>query len=375
MLYFDHNATAPLSRAAREAWLDAQDRFPANPASLHRVGQRAEAALEDARSTLAGHLGAPAEALVFTSGATEAASAVFSHLAAVSPLGGGVWLSAIEHPCVLAAAARYFSGRVCLLPVTAGGVLDLQAFRERLACSPRPVAVSLMAANNETGVLQPWREVASMCQNAGVAFVCDATQWIGRLPADGLGECDFVFASGHKWGAPVGVGFLKAPSTFHPLHVGGSQEDGRRAGTQSVAGALAFVAALKDCASRFSELPARAAGRAAVEAELVGFLPGARVLGAGVPRLWNTVSLVAPELRDCRRRWVVLLDAAGVAASSGSACSSGKEAASHVLGAMGLGAEVSDRVLRLSGGWDTPEVDWLAVAGKLAGIWGRLGSK
>lgn len=376
MLYLDHNATAPLSPAAREAWLDAQSRFPANPASLHRVGQRAEVALEAARGALAEALGTTPGSLFFTSGATEAANTVFAHLALTSPPMAELWISAIEHPCVLAAAARSFPERCRLLPVTPAGVLDLDILHDRLAVA-KPVALALMAANNETGVLQPWRETLALCRAASVQLVCDATQWLGRLPAEGLGSCDFLFASGHKCGAPVGVGFLKVPPapTFQSLLVGGPQEDGHRAGTQNVAGALAMVAALADCTARFGEIPAREARRLGVEAALLAALPGARILGVGVARLWNTVSLVAPALADCRQRWVVRLDAAGVAASSGSACSSGRESASHVLKAMGVGAEVSDRVLRLSGGWETGEGEWEEVVAKMTEIWVRMAPK
>ena len=380
MLYFDHNSTAPLHPAARAAWLDMQERFPANPASAHRLGQRAEVALETAREHLASLLACPPASLVWTSGATEAANTALAHLAAVSSASAPVWVSAIEHPCVLEAASRWFPGRVRLLPVTSGGVLDLAVFQAALGnTSPAagdlaaavPAAVVLMAANNETGVLQPWRAVRELCRERAVPFVCDATQWLGRLPADGLGECDFVFGSGHKCGAPVGIGFLKAPDACRPLLAGGPQEGGRRAGTQNLAGAAALVAALRACAESLAGVPDRVALRSAHEAALLSTLPGAEILGAGTERLWNTIALLAPPLSDCRQRWVVRLDAAGVAASSGSACASGKEAPSHVLAAMGVPPGSSDRVLRLSGGWETGADDWRAVVEMLRGIFER----
>jgi cysteine desulfurase len=374
MLYFDHNATAPLSPAARAAWLDAQDRFPGNPSSLHRVGQRAEAALDAARAGVAAHLGCSEAAVVWTSGATEAAGAVFFHLAKLAAPGSEVWLSAVEHPCVLESASRAFEGRVRRLPVSGEGVLEVETLQAALG-SARPAAVAVMAAGNETGVLQPWRELQGLCRSAGVPFVCDATQWLGRLPADGLGGCDFLFGSGHKCGGPVGVGFLSVaekPHRLQSLLCGGPQEEGRRAGTQNVAGAAAFAAALADCAGRFERIAERLEWRHRFEAEVCRLLPGTRILGAGVERLWNTVAFLPPAPADCRQRWVVRLDAAGVAASSGSACSSGREKPSHVLDAMGVAAGDSDRVLRLSSGWDTDWADWEEVVRRLERIWTRL---
>jgi cysteine desulfurase len=375
MLYFDHNASGPLCPAARVAWLDAQDRFPANPSSLHRPGQRAEAALDVARATLAAVLGCSDASLVWTSGATEAAGAVFSHLARQAPPGAEVWLSAVEHPCVLESAERFFAGRVRRLPVSAGGVLELAGLEAALAAG-RPAAVAVMAAGNETGVLQPWEAVQALCRTVGVPFVCDATQWLGRLPAGGLGGCDFVFGSGHKCGGPVGTGFLSvgtSPFRLHPLLCGGPQEEGRRAGTQNVAGAAAFAAALTDCAGRFAGIPERLGWRGRFEGELCRALPGTRILGEGQERLWNTVAFLPPPLADCRQRWVVRLDAAGVAASSGSACASGREKPSHVLEAMGVAAGDADRVLRLSGGWGTVWTEWEEAVRRIGGIYARLG--
>ena len=376
MLYFDHNATAPLSPVARRVWLDAQDRFPGNPSSLHRAGQRAEAALEAARAGVAAHLGCSEAALVWTSGATEAAGAVFAHLARQAGPGAEVWLSAVEHPCVLESAQRAFGGRVRRLPVSEAGVLEPATLESALATG-RPAAVAVMAAGNETGVLQPWPELQALSRLAGVPFVCDATQWVGRLPAAGLGGCDFLFGSAHKCGGPVGTGFLSVaerPHRLHPLLCGGPQEEGRRAGTQNVAGAAAFAAVLAECALQFERIPERLEWRARFEARLCARLPGTRILGGGADRLWNTVAFLPPALADCRQRWVVRLDAAGVAASSGSACSSGHEKPSHVLEAMGIPLADSDRVLRLSVGWETGWSEWETVADRLEQIWKRLGS-
>ena len=191
MIYFDHNATTPLLAEARQAWLEATEQYVGNPSSPHRLGSRAEAALQDARARLAGCLGCDPPDLVWTSGATEANNMVLHHLARTGPAGGEVWVSAIEHPSVLQAAEFYFPGRCQCLPATRTGMISLDSLAERLE-RHRPAAVAVMAANNETGVLQPWREVLALCRQHEVPFFCDAAQWVGKLPARGLGVCDFV---------------------------------------------------------------------------------------------------------------------------------------------------------------------------------------
>jgi cysteine desulfurase len=178
------------------------------------------------------------------------------------------------------------------------------------------------------------------------------------MPADGLGDCDFVTGCAHKFGGPPGVGFLKHPGNLRPLIVGGPQEDGRRAGTENVPGVLAMIAALSEISPR---LPASDQPRTDFEAALCEALPGTRILGAAVPRLWNTTSAIMPEQRDCRQRWVVKLDKLGFAVSTGSACASGKEEPSHVLRAMGCPPDEAGRVLRFSAGWTTTPQDWEAL--------------
>lgn len=367
MLYFDHNATTPMLPEAREVWLEATEKFIGNPSSPHRLGQRADAALQAAREELAGHLGCDAMDIVWTSGATESANAVFHHLAQTLPSDSPIWLSSIEHPCVLAAATGRFPGRVVLMPVTHAGVVEVGWIRERFKIE-KPGAVALMAANNETGVVQPWSEVRDLCGEAGVTFFCDAVQWVGKLPARGLGACDFACGSAHKFGGPRGVGFLKCPSgtRMKPMLLGGGQEEGRRAGTENVAGVLSMLAALavreKGIAS--SGTSERESWRREFELRLVAELPGCEIIGGMAPRLWNTVSALMPEA-DCQRRWVVKLDRYGFAVSTGSACSSGREEPSHVLAAMGYPPAQAARVLRFSSGWETPREDWASL---LAGL-------
>jgi cysteine desulfurase len=404
MIYLDHNATTPMLPEARHAWLDATEKFVGNPSSPHRLGGRADAAITGARDRLAAFLGCDALDLVWTSGATESNNTVLHHCARTLSPDAEVWVSAIEHPCVMASTRHYFPKRHRLIPVTRDGVVDLSWLTEEMAHA-RPGLVAIMAANNETGVLQPWREALAICRQWDVPFFCDAAQWVGKLPAAGLGECDFVSGAAHKFGGPKGVGFLKCPRQggVEALLRGGPQEEGRRAGTENVAGILSMLVALeaREAMMRSHDKPAPTPVRAsfAVDAShtspprkggrsrrqtvgahltqseavrvrlerrdafidrLLTALPGAEVVGLGQQRLWNTVSALMPEA-DCQQRWVVKLDKLGFAVSTGSACSSGKEEPSHVIAAMGYSPHQAGRVLRVSAGWETAEAEWNAL--------------
>lgn len=362
VLYFDHNATSPLSPAARDAWLEATERLPGNPSSQHRLGQRADRAMETARERLAQILGCAAGDLTWASGATEAVNMAVAGFASRE---GEAWISAIEHPCVLESVRHWFAGRYRLIPVAANGVIELSWLEAALRAGPAPAFVGLQAANNETGVLQPWQEARELCAAREIPFFCDAAQWIGKMPAAGLGGCQSIAGCAHKFGGPQGVGFLTSSGPVKPLLRGGPQEEGRRAGTENVAGILAMVAALEARVAQHGEQEARADLRDAFETELLRRLPAARILGLQAPRLWNTSAVIMPEI-DCRQRWVVKLDKAGCAASTGSACASGKEQPSHVLSAMGLPGGDAGRVLRFSSGWETTREDWQQLVEKIA---------
>lgn len=363
MIYFDHNATTPMLPQARQAWLEATEKFIGNPSSPHRIGGRADAAITAAREQLAGFLGCDSFDIVWTSGATESNNTVLHHFARALDADADVWISAIEHPCVLSATKHYFPKRHRLIPVTRGGAVDLHWLVEEMA-HQRPGLVAIMAANNETGVLQPWREALAICRQYDVPFFCDAAQWIGKLSAAGLGDCDFVSGAAHKFGGPKGVGFLKCPAkgSVEPLLRGGPQEEGRRAGTENVTGVLSMMAALevREAALAKDGHEPKARLRDRFVERLLKTLPGAELIGLGQPRLWNTVSALMPEA-DSQQRWVVKLDKSGFAVSTGSACSSGKEEPSHVLAAMGYPPSAAGRVLRFSSGWEATEDDWNAL--------------
>ena len=368
MVYFDHNATTPLLPEARAAWLEAAAQI-GNPSSPHRLGSRADAALHDAREQLAAFLDCHPQEIIFTSGATESSNTVLHHYAR-SARDGEIWISQIEHPCVIEPAAFYFGKRVRFIPVNAAGVVEMD-WLERELSRARPALVVLMAANNETGALQPWPRALALCRAAGVPFFCDAAQWVGKLPAAGLGHCEWVSGCAHKFGGPRGIGFLKVPSgtVLTPLIRGGPQEEQRRAGTENVAGAVAMLAALdvreEMIARRAHE--SLASLRDQFERRVMNAVPGAQMVAGESPRLWNTCSALMPSGAG-RARWVVKLDRLGFAVSTGSACASGKEEPSHVLRAMGL-ADRAAGALRFSGGWETTSAEWDALAEGLAGIY------
>lgn len=375
MLYFDHNATTPLLPEARQAWLEVSDKFIGNPSSPHRVGARADMVLQAARARLAAFLDCDPMDIVWTSGATESNNMVLHHVARTAPADARIWISSIEHPCVLNAARYCFDKRCQFVPAHKSGIIDLDWLEGQLP-KRRPLLVAVMAANNETGVLQPWERVAELCRKWQVPFFCDAAQWLGKLPARNLGQCDYVSGCAHKFGGPKGTGFLKvARGQFHSMIRGGRQEEGRRPGTENVAGVAAMLAALETRENSLArnEQAQRGAWRERFEEKLARHLP-VEIVGQKSPRLWNTTSVLMPDA-DCQARWVVKMDRHGYAVSTGSACASGKEEPSHVLSAMGYGAPEAGRVLRFSSGWETAEGEWdellqgvIKVAGEIARV-------
>ncbi len=368
--YFDHNATTPMDEAARAVWNETEARHWHNPSGLYREAGEARRVLEDEREALADlfDLDDP-ERLVFTSGATEANQAVIRHFAGT--IEGKIALSAVEHPSVAAAVDANFPGdRIMRLPVDpATGAVPLESISAALATG-EVGALSLMAANNETGAIQPWHEAADLCREVGVAFHCDAAQWFGKMPAGSLDGIGFVTGCGHKFGGGKGSGFLVRPEAgadhFH-IAVGGAQENGRRAGTENLSGIAAMGQALR---GREEKMSCQGGPRDAFEDRVVAEV-GVRVLAKAGPRLWNTSMLVLPFGKNLK--WLTRLSQRGFAVSTGSACSAGKGNPSAVMAAMGLDHEAMGRVLRISSGPETTEAEWEGLAAALAEIAAELG--
>jgi len=354
--YFDHNATTPLRPEVREAVIGALS-LSGNPSSVHAEGRAARAAIEKARGQVARLVGARPENVIFTSGGTEANALA---LAAQSGEAWHCYLSAIEHPSVLS-GGRFYRETTTIIPVTPDGVVDLDVLRKKLekhkAGGWRPF-VSLMAANNETGAIQPVAEAAAIVHDAGGLLHSDAVQAAGRIPLDmtALGA-DMVTLSAHKIGGPKGVGALVLADdvSVEPLIKGGGQEGRRRAGTENVAGIVGFGVAADLAAADLANMDAIAKLRNTMEEGVRALCADAVVLSAGVPRLPNTSCIAVPGAKA--ETLVIGLDLAGIAVSAGSACSSGKVEPSHVLAAMGITPEIAHGAIRVSLGFASENTD------------------
>jgi cysteine desulfurase len=357
-VYLDWNATTPLRPEAKAAMAAAWD-LNGNPSSVHAEGRHARRLVEQARAAIAEAVGGLARNVVFTSGGTEAnALALTPGLRRPSgPAVERLLVSAVEHASVLA-GGRFPADTIGSVGVTRAGVLDLDQLSASLAAGP-PALVSLMLANNETGALQPVAEAAERVHAAGGVLHVDAIQALGKIPVDirALGA-DLVTVSAHKIGGPKGVGAIilaDGLSGFEPLLRGGGQELGRRAGTENVAGIAGFAAAAKAAMAAFADDASRIGGlRDRLERGLRQS-PGIIVFSDAVKRLPNTTLFTAPGLKA--ETAVIGFDLAGIAVSSGSACSSGKVQPSHVLEAMGFGAELAQGAVRLSLGWSTSSAE------------------
>jgi cysteine desulfurase len=358
LTYLDHNATAPVRPAVAAAVAEALA-LVGNPSSVHRGGRAARRAVEAARREVAALVGAEEREVVFVSGGSEA-----NQLALRGSGRRRILVSAVEHDSVLNAVPDAES-----LPVSpTTGIVDVAMLANRLA-DDRPALVSIMLANNETGIIQPIAEIAEIVHARGGLLHCDAVQAAGKLPLDRtrLGV-DLLSLSAHKLGGPQGVGALiVAPDVpLTALQTGGGQERGRRAGTENVPGIVGFGRACALASDGLAAYARIAELRDCAEHELLALAPQAQIFGAGVPRLPNTLCITMPGVPAATQ--VMALDLAGVMVSAGAACSSGKVRPSHVLRAMGASSEAAASAIRISLGWDSisADIDHLVEA------WGAL---
>jgi cysteine desulfurase len=357
--YLDWNATVPLRPEAAAAMSAVLARC-GNPSSVHRWGRAARQTVERARLAVGALLDAPPEGVVFVSGGTEA-----NHLALLGAGRDRILVSAVEHDSVLRAVPE--AERI---PVDGDGIVVLEALDRLLAADPRPALVSVMFANNETGVVQPVAEIGAIAQRYGALFHCDAVQAAGKiaLGAAAIGA-DLVTLSAHKIGGPPGVGALVVTGDLEltPLLRGGGQERGRRAGTENLPGIAGFAAAAsaaREGTAVYDEHVREL--RDAVETGVTATAPEAVVIGAAAPRLPNTAAIAMPGV--AAETQVIALDLDGVMVSAGAACSSGKVGPSHVLQAMGLAPHLAASTIRVSLGWASSKDDiahflraWTAV--------------
>ena len=372
-VYLDWNATTPLRPEARSA-MEAAFNISGNPSSVHSEGRAARKLIEDARSAIAAAVGADQRNIVFTSGGTEANALALGP--GLCRAGGEpvqrLIVSAIEHPSVLA-GGRFAQGAIQVAPVLPSGVFDLTSLAGLLESGP-PALVSVMLANNETGAIQPIPEVAALVHGAGGVLHVDAVQAFSKMPINikALGA-DILTVSAHKVGGPKGIGAVVASAGIEGLHAlirGGGQEQGRRTGTENVAGIAGFGAAVRAAIGAMDvDAPRMKALQERLEIGLRNH-PGTVIFSDAVSRLPNTTLVSAPGLKA--ETAVIGFDLEGIAVSSGSACSSGKVQPSHVLQAMKADPALLQGAIRLSLGWDTTEADidrcleaWIKLSGVL----------
>ncbi|MGB3386965.1 MAG: cysteine desulfurase family protein [Pseudaminobacter sp.] len=373
--YLDHNASAPLLPAARAAMLDALD-LTANPSSVHSEGRAARKIIEQARRDVAALVGTRHDHVVFTSGATEAASTL---LTPDWQMGRGavrmshLYVCAADHPCLLG-GGRFQPDQVTRIGVNGNGIIDLEALQQALDRHDKADGLPLVAlhtANNETGVIQPLAAIGAIVKAAGGVFIADAAQAAGRIPLDlSSGAADFLILSAHKMGGPKGIGAFVGASDLmmpRPLVTGGGQERGFRAGTENLAAIAGFGAAAREAVAQLGEIEHIRSLRDELEEAILALAPDATIFGRQVERLANTTFFAIPGIKSETAQ--IAFDLAGVSLSAGSACSSGKVGPSHVLKAMGH--DNTDGALRVSIGKMTTEADLALFKAALSSVLAR----
>jgi cysteine desulfurase len=346
MMYFDYNSTTPVIPEARQAALAAMEGAVGNPSSLHSFGKNARTIVENARSAVSAYVKTDSSRVIFTSGATEA----INH--AIHTAGPGrVLVSGVEHPAVLAALTMRLNREVEVLPVDDSGRLNVDQVLEQVDTGAHPALVAVMAANNETGIIQPYKALVSRLRERMVPTLVDAVQYVGRLPYEHA--ADYTVFTSHKIGGIKGAGVMVArdPKGVLPLIAGGGQEQGRRGGTEAVPAIAALGAAIKHLNThRDSESRRVEELRDSFEAELLNRWPSMVIAGKTSPRIPNTSLVILPRMDS--EPVVRRLADEGVAVSTGSACNTGSLKPSRVLMAMGFAPEMTFRAIRFSFGPD-----------------------
>lgn len=365
MIYLDHNATAAIRPEVADA-VFATMKDTGNASSIHGAGRKARAVVDDARAAVAAMAGVEARQVIFNSGATEGNNTVLQAFP-----DRRVLVSAIEHPSVYDVRKD-----AEIIAVQSNGIVDVEALERMLATGDTPAIVSVMLANNETGVIQPVDDITRVARKYGALVHCDAVQAAGRITLDfaALGV-DYMTLSAHKTGGPQGIGALVSLPKAVPVKLlwGGGQERRQRAGTENIAAIAGFGVAAKIAAAGIDTFKGLSAWRDDMEARLIQAVPGVSLFGASSPRVANTSCFALAGVQADTQ--LVALDLAGICASSGSACSSGSVKPSHVLAGMGVDENLSTCALRISFGWNTTQAEintfidtWTTLAARWAGI-------
>jgi len=352
MIYADFNGSAPLSPAVKEYLIKRIDQGPyANPNAIHYLGAKTLMGMENARNICAKVLGAMPAQLIFTSGSTEGISTVF-HSVLADTNKKVIVISSIEHSAVINTAKYYETQGFALhiLPVSEDGIIDVIAFKKILKDFKDNIAlVSIMAANNETGVIQPYQEFNSLCKEHSIPFLCDTTQYIGKVPFNFQEEdLDYAVCSGHKLGAMTGTGILlaKDPSSVKPLIIGGGQEKGIRGGTQHYIGNETLAIALTCLESKFKNIEALDKKRLEFEAFIKKAFPNVVIIGEKAPRLATTTYIALPGIHG--QAVQIELESNDIFVTTSSACSDNMPVTSKVLKAMNVADDIGRGVVRIS---------------------------
>ena len=370
-IYLDNSATTRVDPKVLDTMIPFFRDVFGNASSVHTFGQEARAAVEDSRRAIADLLGADTREIVFTSGGTESDNAA---IRGVYRSGGHIITTRIEHPAILATckALQSEGAEVTYVPVDSSGRVDPAEIAASI--TDRTLLISVMHANNETGVIQPIEEISALARDRGIPFHTDAVQSVGKIPVDvrRLGV-DLLSMSGHKIHGPKGIGvlYIRKGTKLTPFMTGGSHERKRRAGTENVPAVVGLGAAARLALTRLPEMAARVAGlRDHLERQIREKIPGVRINGTAQARLPNITNLSFEGLEG--EAMVIAMDLEGVAISTGSACASGSLEPSHVLIAMGLRPEVVQGSLRFSLGYDNTEEEAESVLSILTRVTDRL---
>ena len=354
MIYADYNGSAPLCSQVREYLIKRMDKGPfANPNAIHYLGTKTLMGMENARAVCAKILGADFDQVIFNSGATEGISSVFHSVLNREFKKKIIIISGIEHSAVINTANFYAQERgfeVKVLPVNSDGVVDVEILKQWIGQNTDNVAlVSIMAANNETGVIQPFKEINDLCIENKIPFLCDTTQFIGKTPFN-FKESNFDYAvtSGHKFGALTGTGILlaKHPENLTPLIIGGGQEKGHRGGTQNYLGNETMAVALTAIDEAFIHLEALSEKRLQFENNIKKAFPSVVILGENAPRLATTTYISYPGIHG--QAVQIELESQDIFVTTSSACSDNMPVTSKVLMAMGVDDDVGRGVVRIS---------------------------
>lgn len=391
MIYADYNGSAPLTPEVKDYLIKRIQSGPfANPNAIHRLGSKTNTALEKARAVCAQALGAKSSQVIFNSGSTEGISTIFHSFLECSlklaqnkneeeknsPLRQYIVISGIEHSAIVN-TAQYYQKKgysLIVLKTLPNGIVDTNDLKKVLFEHSQEIAlVSIMAANNETGVIQPFQEFHQLCQEKKVPFFCDTTQLIGKAPFHfGESQLDFAIVSGHKLGALTGTGILLArePHKLKPLIIGGGQERGLRGGTQHYLGQETLACALDLLDKKLSSLRKLGEARKKFETDLVQAFPQIKIMGEGAPRLDTTSYLSFPGIHG--QAVQIELESKGIFVTTSSACSDNEPVTSKVLKSMGVCDDVGRGVVRISLGPDSRSEDYQVILEALKEIYSKL---